>query len=63
MSGRVIITVEYADPTKPGKSTKPLWPDEAIGVMRDICFRVAVGEYTAAYLSSEQPLNVKGPTT
>ena len=55
---RVIITVEYKDPLQPSKSTKPLLPEEAVSVMREVMFRVACGEYVAAYVTRESPLKV-----
>jgi hypothetical protein len=58
MAGKVVITVEYKDPHKPSKSIS-CDVEEAIGGMRDLCFRVAVGEYEAVYMTGEKPLNLR----
>ncbi len=56
MSGYVVITVEYKDPAKPSKSTAPMDVEDAISGMRDLAFRVAVGEYKAVYMTNARPL-------
>ena len=53
---KVVITVEYSDPTKPSRSTEPMHPEEAVSVMREAAFRVAVGEYVAVYMTEGAPL-------
>lgn len=55
MAGRVVITVEYAD-GRPSKTTSPMDVEDAIGGMRDVAFRVAIGEFAAAYLTLAAPL-------
>lgn len=55
----VVITVEYADPQKVSKTTSPMHVEDAISAMRDVCFRVAVGEFTAAYVTEAKPINVR----
>ncbi len=56
MSGMVVITVEYAD-GRPSRTTLPMDVEDAIGGMRDIAFRVALGEFSAAYLTNAKPLS------
>ncbi len=50
------VTVEYADPGKPSKSSKPVYPEDAVSLMREACFRVACGEYVAVYLTKSNPI-------
>ena len=59
MSGNVVITVEYSDPQKVSKTTSPMDVEDAVAGMRDIVFRVAIGEYKAAYVTNAKPLNVR----
>lgn len=53
---KVVITLEYKDPTKPSRSSKPMHADEAVITMREAVFRVAVGEYAVVYVTRENPL-------
>jgi hypothetical protein len=59
---RLVLTVEYAD-GRPSKSTAPLDEEDVVSGMRDIVFRVAVGEYAAVYVALAKPLDIpRSPT-
>lgn len=56
MSGKVSITVEYHDKNKPSKTLSDVDVEDAVGGMRDLVFRCAVGEYAAVYITQQKPL-------
>ena len=56
---KLIITIESRDPLEPARSTKPMDPEETLIHMRELTFRLAMGEYSAIYITRENPLKVQ----
>jgi hypothetical protein len=53
----LVLTLEYRDGS-PSKQSKPLHPEEAHSYMRELMFRLALGEYAAVYVTLAKPLDI-----
>lgn len=56
---KLVITIENRDPLVPSKSTKPMDAEETLIHMRELVFRLACGEYSAVYVTREEPFRLK----